>query len=213
MTCEPQASAPSDMLLQAEALACRRGARLVCRVPALALQRGQSLWLRGRNGSGKTSLLRVLAGLAAPAEGSLQLAPALQRLYIGHANALKDELSVEENLQFSALLCGLQTSPERLQQALRGWGLWERRRQPARALSQGLRRRCALARLALADSHALWLLDEPFDALDDAGLAALDLALRTHLAAGGACVFSSHAAPALQTLPRELWLDAQGQPA
>ena len=137
---------PARFLLQARHLACARGAKTVCAGQNLTLQAGGILWLRGRNGSGKTSLLRVLAGLASPEAGAVERAPALRTLFIGHANALKEDLSVLENLRFLAVLNGLPVQSERLQVALRFWGLWSRRHAPARTLSQGLRRRSQTSR-------------------------------------------------------------------
>ncbi|WP_048438242.1 heme ABC exporter ATP-binding protein CcmA [Caenimonas sp. SL110] len=195
------------VLLRASGLGCDRGGQRVCSGQDLSLTPGDAVWLRGRNGSGKTSLLRVLAGLAAPQEGELWRAPGLRTLYIGHANALKDDLTVAENLGFLARLCGLETSATRHEQALRQWGLWSRRHRPARTLSQGLRRRVALARLALAEHQPLWLLDEPFDALDDEGVNQLRIGLEHHRARGGACVLTSHLVWADDQRPRrEHWL-------
>ncbi len=183
---------PTRFLLQARQLACARGAKTVCAGQSLTPQAGGILWLRGRNGSGKTSLLRVLAGLASPEAGSLERAPALRTLFIGHANALKEDLSVLENLRFLAILNGLPVESGRLQVALRFWGLWSRRHAPARTLSQGLRRRVALSRLSLADEVQLWLLDEPLDALDDEGVATLYALLVQQQARGGAGLLTSH---------------------
>ena len=183
---------PARFLLQARHLACARGAKTVCAGQNLTLQAGGILWLRGRNGSGKTSLLRVLAGLASPEAGAVERAPALRTLFIGHANALKEDLSVLENLRFLAILNGLPVEIARLQAALRFWGLWSRRHAPARTLSQGLRRRVALSRLSLADEVQLWLLDEPLDALDDEGVATLYALLGQQQARGGAGLLTSH---------------------
>lgn len=195
-------------LLQAEHLGCDRGGRRVLMLPQLALPRGAGLWLRGRNGSGKTTLLRTLAGLSEPASGTLWRHQDAQLLYVGHTLAVKDDLSVAENLQCLAELGALETRPRALQSALLRWQLWERRHQPARRLSQGLRRRVSLARLDLAAARPLWLLDEPFDALDDEGQGLLAQALMRHRLRRGAWVLSSH-----QGLPAEvdgvqtLWLD------
>jgi len=198
----------AELLLRIRDLGCERGGRVVCRGQNLALAVGGSIWLRGRNGSGKTSLLRVLAGLARPTGGELWRAPRLASLFIGHQNALKDDLSVAENLRFLACLCALDDSPVAIDQALRTWGLWSRRAQATRALSQGLRRRLALARLSLAEHQRLWLLDEPFDALDDEGMATLSGQLYAHRTRGGGCVLSSHLPLRFDSLPQlEHWLE------
>lgn len=208
MTSEPV------LLLRARELACERGGRVVCRDQNLALAAGSSIWLRGRNGCGKTSLLRVLAGLAHPVRGELWQAPRVRSLFIGHQNALKDELTVAENQRFLARLCRLERSDAALDQALKAWGLWSRRHLPARALSQGLRRRLSLSRLSLAEGARLWLLDEPFDALDDEGVATLGAALYGHRALGGACVLSSHLPLGFDRLPQlEHWVEQRGAAA
>lgn len=198
----------SPGLLYAEDLGCARGGRRVLTLPQLTLPRGTGLWLRGRNGSGKTTLLRTLAGLSEPAAGTLWRDDEARLLYVGHTLAIKDDLSVAENLQCLADLGALESRPQALQGALMRWQLWERRHQPARRLSQGLRRRVSLARLDLAASRPLWLLDEPFDALDDEGQSLLARALTGHRLRGGGWVLSSHQGLPAEVSPvRTLWLD------
>ncbi|HLO96215.1 MAG TPA: heme ABC exporter ATP-binding protein CcmA [Burkholderiaceae bacterium] len=205
MTSEP------GLLVRARELRCERGGRAVCTPQSFSVRAGQALWLRGRNGSGKTSLLRVLAGLAAPAGGDLWRAPNTGILYAGHQNAVKDDLSLFENLQFLAQLGHLHAADAEIQAALRHWGLWTARHRPARVLSQGLRRRLSLARLSLAEQRALWVLDEPFDALDDEGMAVLAGQLYAHQVRGGATVLSSHLSwPAGAAEPDQHWLHPRG---
>ena len=195
-------------LLAARALACRRGERLLFEGLELELRAGQVLWLRGANGRGKTSLLRLLAGLARPAGGELER-PAAGFVYIAHANALKDDLSALENVQFLARLHGDAADAATCTEALRRFGLATRRHAPVRTLSQGQRRRVALARLALATGRTLWLLDEPYDALDAEGCATLDRLLSEHARGGGAVVLTSHLPLALsEPVPTVLQLDA-----
>lgn len=188
-------------LLTATDLGCRRGGRRVLRGVGLQLRPGQALWLRGANGSGKTSLLRLLAGLARPDEGRVDSrggAPA----YLGHANALKDELALGETLSFLCSLHGPEPDAAAMRTALERIGLTRRLDFPVRKLSQGQRRRLALARLWLVPAR-VWLLDEPYDALDREACAQLDGALQAHRDAGGALVLTSHqpvALPGLQTL-------------
>ena len=199
-------NAPTPIVLIAENIACRRGGRRVFSNLNLQLGVGQALWLRGPNGSGKTSLLRILAGLARPDSGSLRwvagpgpagsAAPAGRPGFIGHSNALNDGLSAGEALSF---LCSLRgRAPERSRQieALARFGLAHRIDMPVRRLSQGQRRKTALARLWL-DEAAIWLLDEPYDALDREGCAVLDEALGAHLQRGGSLVMTSHQAVTL----------------
>lgn len=198
----------SPGLLYAEDLVCERGGRRVLTLPQLTLPRGTGLWLRGRNGSGKTTLLRTLAGLSEASAGTLWRDAEAELVYVGHTLAVKEDLSVAENLQCLADLGALETRPQALQGALTRWQLWERRHQPARRLSQGLRRRVSLARLDLAANRPLWLLDEPFDALDDEGQCLLARALMAHRLRRGAWVLSSHQGLPAEVNPvRTLWLD------
>ncbi|MFT3665358.1 cytochrome c biogenesis heme-transporting ATPase CcmA [Piscinibacter sp.] len=188
--------------LAASRLACRRGDRLLFRGLDFELPPGAIVWLRGPNGSGKTSLLRLLAGLSTPAEGQITwggvpLGDAgagwcRSLCYLAHANALKDDLSVLESLQFIARLHGHPGDAPGCGEALRRVGLHGRRHAAVRTLSQGQRRRVALARLQLDAAAPVWILDEPYDALDAEGTAMLDAALSAHAKRGGAAVLTSH---------------------
>ena len=180
---------------------------------------GQIVWLRGPNGSGKTSLLRLLAGLSTPAEGAItwggtplrEVGAAWCRslCYLAHANALKDDLSVLESLQFLARLHGHGDGEAGCTEALRRVGLFSRRHAAVRTLSQGQRRRVALARLHLDAAAPVWILDEPYDALDAEGTAMLDAALSAHARRGGAAVLTSHIDLTLaDPAPTVLQLDA-----
>lgn len=198
------------LLLSADGLAGRRGGRLLFDALSFTLAAGQIVWLRGRNGSGKTSLLRLLAGVAQPEVGTLRRGAPL--LYVAHANALKDDLTAAESLAFLARLHGQPTAS--VPDALARFGLRTLADAPVRVLSQGQRRRVTLARLALAPAAAVWLLDEPFDALDDEGTRALATLLRDHAAQGGAAVIASHGAPQLAGAQARVFdLDAVAVPA
>lgn len=196
------AETAAPWVLQTAGLAGQRGERVLFQGLNLQLAPGSVTWLRGRNGRGKTSLLRVLAGLSAPMAGSLHTGGRTLReggagwrrqwLYIGHQNALKDDLSASEALRFLAQLHGLPATDAELEAALRRLGIHNRRHAPVRTLSQGQRRRVALARLVLQKASPLWLLDEPFDALDTEGIAALNGVLSEHAAAGGCVLLTSH---------------------
>ena len=177
-------------MLAARGLACRRGKRLLFSGLDLQLEPGAITWLRGTNGSGKTSLLRILAGLSGPAAGSVERGAEL--LYIGHANALKDDLTLAEAVAFLAQLQGLDDAPRRARAALARLALQTRADAPVYTLSQGQKRRGALARLALDDAPRMWVLDEPYDALDGDAVVLLTALITAHAARGGAVLLTSH---------------------
>ena len=197
-----QASAPTAGLLAAYGLACRRGRRLLFRGLDLRLEPGSVTWLRGTNGSGKTSLMRILAGLSHAAEGEvtwdgvpLHRAGSEARrsmVYIGHANALKDDLTLVEAVAFLAVLAGIDEARSRAHDALDRVGLANRRDAPVRTLSQGQRRRGSLARLVLDEQPRTWVLDEPFDALDAASVGVLIRVIEANARRGGAVLLTSH---------------------
>jgi heme exporter protein A len=176
-------------MLSAHDLAYERHFRPVFAPVSLELDAGRLLLVTGANGSGKTTLLRLLAGLLRPTAGTIDNR-AGATLYLGHQLALKDDLTVQENLRFAQHFNG---STGATGQALTRLGLDAARQRPARNLSTGQRKRCALARLLLSDA-SLWLLDEPYSNLDSEGVALVDELLQQHLAGGGACVLSSHGA-------------------
>lgn len=168
---------------------------------AFELPPGQLAWVRGHNGRGKTSLLRLAAGLSSPECGQvLHDGRPVQQLrdddrlpvFIGHANALKDDLTTTEALQFLLRLHGRAWDAPTAHAALHHLGLPGRHHAPVRTLSQGQRRRVALARLAVEREPALWILDEPFDALDTDGMAVLNQLLAGHLARSGSVLLTSH---------------------
>ena len=189
-------------VLAAVGLACRRGDRLLFKGLDFELRAGQICWLRGRNGQGKTSLLRLLAGLSSPAAGeitwggvSLRAAGAAfhrRLVYLAHANALKEDLTVTESLRFLDQLHGRDTPAAAMAEALKRLHLHGRRDAPVRTLSQGQRRRVALARLLVEPAASLWVLDEPYDALDADGILILDDVLAAHAGRGGSVVLTSH---------------------
>ena len=186
--------------LQAVALACERDWRMLFENLELQLSAGDMLQISGPNGSGKTSLLRLLAGLMRPTHGQVLLnGKPLERqdselarvlLWIGHAAGIKDLLTPEENL---AWLCALHRPAERqaIWQALESIGLRGFEDVACHTLSAGQQRRVALARLYL-DSPPLWILDEPFTALDKQGVAQLERHLAAHCEQGGMVVLTTH---------------------
>ncbi len=187
--------------LELRNLACVRGRRSLFRDLNLRLGPGQLLRVTGDNGAGKTSLLRMLCGLLAPAQGQvLWRGQNIQRtreafhqqlIYLGHAAALKDDLTPLENLQVALRLGGTAADAAAARQALADAGLRGREQVPSRILSQGQRRRAALARLPLGQA-LLWVLDEPFNALDTVATAWLLGLIEAHLQRGGLVVLTSH---------------------
>lgn len=205
-------------VLEALDLACQRGDRALFEHLELGLEPGSVVWLRGRNGRGKTSLLRLLSSLATPMAGEVRVAGERVRrrapewraglVYIGHQNALKDDLSASEALAFLCRVGGRTPDAAAIDDALQRLGVGHKRRAYVRTLSQGQRRRVALARLALTLDAPLWLLDEPFDALDSDGIHALNALLTEHADRGGATLLTSHQALSLaEPVPRIFDLD------
>jgi heme exporter protein A len=192
------ASAPHDATLVVRDLVCRRGERVLFAPTSFIVRPGTIVWIRGANGQGKTTLLRTLAGLSAPAAGELAWggspAPAPRPVYLAHANALKDDLTVGESLRFLLHLAGGRVDGPAVDVALARFGLTSRRDAFVRTLSQGQRRRVALARLAAQRELLPWLLDEPFDALDAAGVDVLAALIAEHARRGGSVVLTSHLA-------------------
>jgi heme exporter protein A len=189
-------------MLQARDLTCVRGERMLFSALSFSLEPGQAVRVAGANGTGKTSLLRMLCGLTLPAGGEVLwqgLSIRKQReeyhsrmCYIGHASAVKDDLTAVENLTLSAALGGLKIGEAEAWNALQRIGLEGQDDLPARALSQGQRRRAVLARLLIAPAPALWILDEPFTALDRQAVQQLCEVLAGHLDAGGMLVLTTH---------------------
>ena len=188
--------------LRLEDLTCIRSSRKLFSGLSLEVKPGELLRVRGANGAGKTSLLRMLCALMLPTQGQItwQGAPlAGQRsefnrclVYVGHAAAVKDELSPLENLLDALSLAGHPSTIPAAMQALVGAGLRGFERTPVRYLSQGQRRRSALARLVLSQHAPLWVLDEPFNALDAAATAWLTDLMESHLQNAGLVVLTSH---------------------
>ena len=188
--------------LELRELGCVRSGRAVFSGLNLSLPPSCLLRVTGANGAGKTSLLRMVCGLLRPERGEVlwqgQGIAALredfhrQLVYVGHAAALKDDLSASENLRVAAHLAGFDADEARADAALAAIGLQGFEHRPVRSLSQGQRRRVALARLVLGGDAALWVLDEPFNALDAAAAAWLVHLLAAQVQRGGLVLLTSH---------------------
>lgn len=193
-------------LLRAQDVSCQRSEHLLWQHLNLCVRPHEAVWVRGPNGRGKTSLLRLLAGLSHTSAGLIEARAPL--VYLGHQHALKDDLTVQANLGFLLRLHALPHDHAATAHALEHLGIGSKRHARVGTLSQGQRRRVALARLVLSPPTAVWLLDEPFDALDDQGVAVLQALIGQHRQAAGSVILSSHQAPGLPDLI-ELHLDEQ----
>ena len=196
-------------MLEVADLECVRGDRQLFTAMSFSVQPRELLHVHGPNGSGKTSLLRLVCGLTLPANGEIRWRGTPIRelaeeyfvdvLYLGHLNGLKDELSGQENLRINCALAGADTMPEAVTAVLDRIGLAGYEDLPVKVLSQGQKRRVALARLLLSKA-TLWILDEPFTALDSAAVNVLQGILAAHLNNGGMVILTTH---------QEFALDAQ----
>jgi heme exporter protein A len=189
-------------MLEVRDLAAQRGYSVLFSGLSFRVDAGEALVITGANGTGKTTLLRMLAGLSAPTDGEIlwngkpvhpfdgELRGALA--FAGHSPSLKDELTAEENLRLLVELSGAPVSDEAIDLALDAVALGKKRHLPARVLSQGQRRRIGLARLRLLQRQ-LWILDEPVTALDAAGMTLLAGLVAEHLNGSGLAVAATHA--------------------
>ena len=191
--------------LSAHDLHVWRGERPVLRGLSVEAGAGDCVHVSGPNGSGKTTLLRVLAGLLTPEQGGVQWqgrpigadreAYGASLGYLGHADGLKAEFTARENLAFEVGLRRRLDAGD-VDRALARVGLEGSQERPARVLSAGQRRRLAMARVLLAGA-SLWLLDEPFTNLDNAGISLITDVVAEHLDAGGAALIAAHQLPVI----------------
>jgi len=189
-------------MLEAIDLECVRGDRTLFRGVSFTLRGGEMLRIVGANGTGKTSLLRMVCGLLMPAAGrilwngvricELDEEYHADLAYVGHLNAIKDELNAVENVLIAGRLAGLPLFREDVSEALREFGLGGYEHLPCKLLSQGQKRRVALTRLRLSAPRALWVLDEPFTALDVAGVDLTRSMIEEHLAGGSIALLTTH---------------------
>lgn len=194
-------------MLEIRELACVRGDRRLFNELSFSLAGGSLLHVHGPNGSGKTTLLRAIAGLVLPESGEIRWNDAstskqvdefnCELLYLGHYDGLKFELTGYENLKIFANLNGADVSEYEVEAALQRFGLAHCVELPVKLLSQGQKRRVALARLLLQSSQ-LWILDEPFVALDGAAVALLLEVIKAHVASGGMVILTTHQEVAIE---------------
>ena len=188
-------------MLSARGLSCIRGERRLFSEVDLVVNPGEWVHVRGQNGVGKTSLLRILVGLASPESGQIYWDDAPisacrdlyheHLLYQGHYACIKDDLTAIENLRLAAGLDGVTLDEDRAMRTLGRFGLRGREELAVRNLSAGQKRRVGMARL-LSRKATLWVLDEPFTALDTAAVDMLAGVLGEHVAQGGMVVLTSH---------------------
>lgn len=189
-------------ILEVRDLACERGERVLFTGMSFSVNAGSLVRIAGSNGAGKTTLLRLMTGLMRPVEGEIlwRGAPILKAredfwrelCYIGHRNGVKDDLSVMENVLINARVASLEADEAAARHALEAVGLADYEDVPAGQLSQGQRRRVALARLWLSADVTLWVLDEPFTALDVRAVERLSDLISGHVRAGGVVMLVTH---------------------
>ncbi len=187
--------------LEAVGLCCVRGDRKLFEGVGFTLGPGELLHVTGPNGAGKTTLLRLICGLVRPEAGEVRWGGRPARslgddykrriAYLGHLNAIKDDLTPRENLRMGAALMGAAEDEASLDEALGRMGLRHLDGVPTQVLSQGQKRRTALARLLVSDCP-LWVLDEPFTALDKAAVETVRDAVAAHVAGGGMAMLTTH---------------------
>ena len=197
-------------MLEATDLECARGDRVLFSDLSFSLQRGEVLHVNGPNGSGKTTLLRALCGLMTPTRGEVRWRGEkirnlgeeyLKELsYLGHLNGIKDDLTGLENLLMAARLGDRPLSVDEARRALARAGLDACEELPVKLLSQGQKRRVALARLRVART-VLWVLDEPYSALDSGSVQGLQGMIKGHVAGGGMAVITTHQEVAFDGVP------------
>lgn len=188
-------------MLQGSDLICVRGDRRLFKDVNFSLDAGSIMRVTGPNGSGKTSLLRMLCGLSKPEHGEIRWhGKSIHSLdgeyygditYLGHLGGAKDDLTALENLRISSALAGTEISEQEAVDALQHIGLGGRELLPVKVLSQGQKKRVALARLLIGKT-ALWILDEPLVALDISAVEMIKEILEQHLAQGGMVVMTTH---------------------
>jgi len=189
-------------MLELREVTCIRGERTLFSDLSFSIEGSTVLRVGGANGTGKTSLLRIICGLMLPAHGEVHWQGESIRtvreeywkdlVYVGHLNAVKDDLTAAENLGIGAALAGRSADSAEVFAALDMFGIAQCAPLPARVLSQGQRRRVALARVVTCKASPLWVLDEPFTALDAAAVELMRQLIEAHVNAGGSAILTTH---------------------
>ena len=202
-------SSNSPLVLEAHGLSCVRGERMLFRDLHLRVSNGECLHIRGENGVGKTSLLRLLTGLSKPESGTILCNGELigkdisvfhrDLLFLGHRDALKEDLTALENLQLYAAIDDVQLLEDQALAALWRFGLRGREHLPVNCLSAGQKRRVLMARM-LTRQARLWILDEPLNALDADAVQTLEALIADHIDHGGLVIMTSHQLPKLSNV-------------
>ncbi len=178
-------------MLQASGLSCQRSRRWLFNDLSISLAGGELLHVRGANGSGKSTLLRILMGLYSDYEGEIEWQLERAPLYLGHKTSVNLRLTAKENIQWICRLQDVHVAQSDIDQALSQIGLAGYHDTPCGRLSEGQQKRVGLARFFLCQNK-LWIMDEPFSAIDITGLSFLYSALETHVREGGSAILSSH---------------------
>ena len=204
-----QSTSKISSALEALALTCVRGEKQLFADLSFQVSPGECLHVRGENGVGKTSLLRLLTGLSKPESGdvlwnqqSISAEPKTYHrdlFFLGHRDALKEELSALENLKMYAAIDGVALADENAMLALRRFGLRGREHLPVHCLSAGQKRRVLMARLVTRQAR-IWILDEPFNALDSRAVSELEALIEERLILGGIVILTSHQSVNLSNL-------------
>lgn len=208
--------ARSTFTLEVDALGVTRNYRPIFQPFSFSLTNGESLYLKGRNGAGKTTSLRVISGASQKYQGSICFNGedrkellhyyAKEIIYIGHSLSLNLDLTAWENLSFLLSLRGESVSRAEVEAVFRLLGLPVEDR-PVRYFSAGQKRRVVLARLWLEQAAPIWILDEPFTALDIDSIALLEAKMTQHCQDGGAIIFTSHQLPSEKVFSKELTIE------